>query len=120
VDNLLGLYCSREKYQRSMVVYDNGVCIFRDGMLVGVLESNRDRGLVLDTFTSPTIPQWYFTRGYDGHEDNVTNPRGILNIPRSGSAFEDITKQFLHFERRCELNWSMQHLTSSNPLNADH
>jgi hypothetical protein len=49
-------------------------------MLVGVLESNRDRGLVLDTFTSPAIPQWYFARGYDWHEDNVANPRRILNI----------------------------------------
>jgi hypothetical protein len=89
-------------------------------MLVGVLESNCDRGLVLDTFTSPAIPQWYFARGYDWHEDNVTNPRGILNILRSGSAFEDITKQFLHSERRCALNWLMQHLASNNPLIADH
>lgn len=67
-----------------MVVHRHGVRIFGDGILVDVLKSHHDGGLVMDTFTATAIPRCQFGRGYDAHEKNVTNSRGILNIQGSG------------------------------------
>ena len=76
-----------------MGAHNYGVCFFRYGLLVGTLESNHDGSLVLDTFATPTILDWYFRKGDDRHEDNVTNSRGTLNNSRSAVALKDIAKQ---------------------------
>jgi hypothetical protein len=83
-----------------MIVHNNGVGLFRDGLFVGALESNHDRGLLLDTFTAAAISRRYFVAGYDWHGENVTNFGSILNVRRFGSAFKDIAKQILEFEKR--------------------
>lgn len=54
-NNLLGRHFTREKDQRSMGIHNYGVCLFSDGILVGVLESGNDRGLVQDTLAAPAI-----------------------------------------------------------------
>jgi len=77
-----------------MGAHNYGVCLFRDGLLVGTLESNHNGGLVLDTFATPTIAHREFSQGHDRHEDNVTNSRGTLNNSRPGIALKDIAMQF--------------------------
>jgi hypothetical protein len=55
VDYLIGLHFSRQKYQRSVVIHDYGVCLFRHGGLIGAAEANQDRDPDLDTFATPAI-----------------------------------------------------------------
>jgi hypothetical protein len=77
-DDLLERHGSGEQDQRAMRVDDDGVSLFLDGVLLGVLEADQYGNADVNTFAAPAILRRQVV-WMDGHLDKVAIPRWLLN-----------------------------------------
>jgi hypothetical protein len=77
---LIDFHGSGEKYQRSVVIDYDRIRLFRQGMLIGVTQSDRDWNPGLHTFTSAAILRTRIDGRHDGHGANVTSLCTILKF----------------------------------------
>jgi hypothetical protein len=91
-NNLLHAHLRGEQDQRAVIVDDDGVRLFRDGMLVGVLKTHHDRDADAQAFAAPAILRQEVRWDRDGHRNNLATPGAILKDSWAGCALRDIAK----------------------------